>query len=165
MACAPCFHTVESTVATMLRSSAEACAELEELAVVTTLAGVVRQATPAVAQLLHVNAVTGKLLIAFVVRGDTRAFRGWLRALQHPETPRSISVRLRPRGQRPFLASLSATDVIDHQGTVIGLRWTIGVAAGEVAPVRPAAPSSPRLVSGEDDEPDADVCALGLQTG
>lgn len=94
--------------------------------VVTSRSGAIRESSPDVATLLRVDRLPGKLLIAFVARQDTRAFRGWLRALHRPGASRSITVRLRPRGGDPFPASLSVDDVVDGGGDVIGLRWTIG---------------------------------------
>jgi PAS domain S-box-containing protein len=78
--------------------------------------GVVREANLAAAALLALppELLVGKLLISFVARGDTRAFRGYLAALGAPEPPeatRTFEVRLRPRGGSPFLASVSVRAV------------------------------------------------------
>lgn len=99
--------------------------EGEARTVVTSRSGAIRECSPDIATLLRVDRLPGKLLIAFVARQDTRVFREWLRALHRPSASRSITVRLRPRGGDPFAASLSVDDVLDEEGDVIGLRWTI----------------------------------------
>jgi PAS domain S-box-containing protein len=75
--------------------------------------GVMREANRATATLLAhpQEQLIGKLLIAFVARGDTRAFRRHLLALGGPEGGRTFQVRMRPRGGAPFLAAASVRAV------------------------------------------------------
>jgi PAS domain S-box-containing protein len=95
--------------------------------VMTDGKGVISHANSAASKLLEMSptALTGKLLISFVARGDTRLFRDRLRALKDPATPRAIALRLRPRGKQPFSAALSIGTIHDARGHVIGHRWTL----------------------------------------
>jgi PAS domain S-box-containing protein len=84
-----------------------------EAYVETDAHGVVREANRAMATLLAhpQEQLIGKLLIAFVARGDTRAFRRHVLALGGPDAARAFQVRMRPRGGAPFLASASVRPV------------------------------------------------------
>jgi PAS domain S-box-containing protein len=89
------------------------CADLFDnaphAAVETDLRGAVREANRAFAALVAhpQESLAGKLLIAFVARGDTRTFRRHLLSLRDARMSRSFQVRIRPRGGAPILASLS----------------------------------------------------------
>jgi PAS domain S-box-containing protein len=98
-----------------------------EAYVETDAHGVVREANRATAALLAhpQEQLIGKLLIAFVARGDTRAFRRHLMALSGPEAARAFQVRMRPRGGAPFLASASVR-VVPGTGSH---RWMLRPAA------------------------------------
>ncbi len=110
-------------------------------ALVTTDArGVIVDANPTTATLLAFShdLLPGKLLIAFVARRDTMAFRGGLRAIVEGPGHGTISVRLRPRGGAPFLAHLALRAVHGPVRAIRGrreppvaLHWTIRVDAGE----------------------------------
>jgi PAS domain S-box-containing protein len=102
-----------------------------EAYVETDAHGVVLEANRATAALLAhpQEQLIGKLLIAFVARGDTRAFRRHLMALGGPDAARAFQVRMRPRGGAPFLASASVR-VISGTGSH---RWTLRPAAASSA--------------------------------
>jgi PAS domain S-box-containing protein len=107
----------------------------EQPCIVTDRAGSIVQANPAAATLLAIGpeAMRGKLLIAFVARQDTRAFRTRLRALDPNDEVASFEVRLRPRGGTPFSARLS----VDPVPSEAGLRWTISVVRAGRSSVEP----------------------------
>ncbi len=90
----------------LFESTAEATVE-------TDARGVMREANRAAATLLAhpQEQLVGKLLIAFVARGDTRAFRRHLSSLTAVEAVPAFEVRMRPRGGVPFLASVSVRAV------------------------------------------------------
>ena len=67
----------------------------------------------------------GKLLISFVARRDTRAFRDRLREIQATRTPPPFELSLRPRGGAPFAAVLNGRRLASHSGRLIGIRWTL----------------------------------------
>jgi PAS domain S-box-containing protein len=95
----------------------------------TTPGGAVREANIAAEALLGVQRerLTGKLLIAFVARQDTEAFRERMsesRPLDKPGT-RTFQVRMRQRGGVVFLAALSITGVMGISGRPFALRWVI----------------------------------------
>jgi PAS domain S-box-containing protein len=96
-----------------LEHSDARCADLFDnaphAAVETDLRGAVREANRAFAALVAhpQESLAGKLLIAFVARGDTRTFRRHLVSLRDARMSRTFQVRIRPRGGAPILASLS----------------------------------------------------------
>lgn len=94
--------------------------------VTTDPRGIIREANAAAAGLLGVaqRALPGKLLIGFVARRDTRAFRGKLNALNE-EHAQAFSLHLRPRGGAPFRASLSVRSMRSARAEALELRWTI----------------------------------------
>ncbi len=96
------------------------CADLFDGAadayVETDAQGVVREANRAAAALVALpqELLVGKLLISFVARGDTRAFRGYLAGLggsEASEETQTFEVRIRPRGGTPFVAAVSVRAV------------------------------------------------------
>jgi PAS domain S-box-containing protein len=88
--------------------------------------GVIREANRAAATLLGMpqEMLPGKLLVAFVARRDTRAFRDQLGTARRSR-PHAFSIKLRPRGGVPFTATLSVRT--GRRGGVDQreLRWTI----------------------------------------
>lgn len=88
--------------------------------------GVVLEANIAAATLLSMprHAMARKLLIGFVARRDTRAFRSILKAL-HDKPRDTFSLNLRPRGGPPFRASLSTRRVRRAPHGAFELCWTI----------------------------------------
>jgi PAS domain S-box-containing protein len=99
----------------------------------TDARGVMREANHAAAAFLAhpQELLIGKLLIAFVARGDTRDFRRQLIELGGPEAePRTFEIRMRPRGGTPLLTSVTVRGV---RGTSAH-RWTLrAIRAGAVA--------------------------------
>ncbi len=95
--------------------------------VLTSQAGYIEDANAAAARLFSVQegALRGKLLIAFVARQDTGAFRDWLRALEPSAEPQTLHVRLRPRGGTPLLAALAARRLPGPTDGGSALGWTI----------------------------------------
>jgi PAS domain S-box-containing protein len=103
----------------------------------TDARGVMREANRAAAAFFAhpQELLVGKLLIAFVARGDTRDFRRHLLALGGPEDePRTFEVRMRPRGGTPLLTTLSVHAVRGtggHRWTLRPIRHAAAPAAGE----------------------------------
>jgi PAS domain S-box-containing protein len=131
----------------------EACARLEqEIAkyrdlydgapdalVTTDERGTILDANVATAALLDFphEMLAGKLLIAFVARGDTFAFRSHLRQIVEGPRHGTFSTRIRPRGSRPVLAHFAVRAVhglapsARRQGEPrIVLHWTVRTDAG-----------------------------------
>jgi PAS domain S-box-containing protein len=104
-------------------------------ALVTTDArGVILDANLATATLVGFphEMLPGKLLIAFVVRRDTCAFRDRLHVIVNGTGHGSFSVRIRPRGGRPIQALLTVRAVhatvrtlVGHPEPPVALHWTI----------------------------------------
>lgn len=111
----------------LFASSRDAC-------VVTDAKGVIRDANQRAAEMLGMtpSALRGKLLIAFVARGDTRVFRHHLACVEElADKGGSVRMRMRPRGGSPFEATLwvdggrrSSND------EPISYRWTMHLHAG-----------------------------------
>jgi PAS domain S-box-containing protein len=95
--------------------------------VTTDRRGIITEGNPAAAQLLCVAqaALPGKLLISFVARGDTRAFREHLRGLPPPSGGASFGVKVRPRGRRPFAAVVMVRAIRTPGGSVVAYGWAI----------------------------------------
>jgi PAS domain S-box-containing protein len=96
---------------------------------VTSPGGVVREANAAAEALLGVprERLNGKLLIAFVARQDTDAFRerlGGSDGFDQPAT-QTFQARMRQRGGGVFLAVLTVSPVLGISGRPFALRWTI----------------------------------------
>lgn len=90
--------------------------------------GTIEEANAAAAKLLAMPAarLPGKLLIGFVARRDTKAFRDRVHDLGHTPAARPLEVHVRPRGGAPpFPAAFSAQDVLDGGGHPVGLLWTM----------------------------------------
>jgi PAS domain S-box-containing protein len=101
---------------------------MPDAGVVTDAKGVIREANPRAAEMLGMpsSAMRGKLLIAFVARGDTRIFRqrlGNLGELARTGTP--FRVLMRARGQLPFQANL----IVQPGNEPASYRWVIRRAA------------------------------------
>jgi PAS domain S-box-containing protein len=103
-------------------------------AVETDSRGVVREANRAFAALVaHPReSLAGKLLIAFVARGDTRSFRRHLLSLRDPRGARTFPVRIRPRGGAPILVTFSVR-AMPGDGSY---HWTLRPAASTPAEIR-----------------------------
>ncbi|HEY8038184.1 MAG TPA: PAS domain-containing protein [Polyangiaceae bacterium] len=111
---------------------------------VTDRRGVIDEANTAAARLFAVPhaAMSGRLVISFVARQDTRRFREWLLTLDAAADLHQTRVRLRPRGGAPFLATVAVRFVPGLWGRSAGLRWmmTPDVAAA-AAPAHAVMPS------------------------
>jgi PAS domain S-box-containing protein len=122
----------------------EACARLErervryhdlyvsapDALVTTDERSTIVEANPATARVLNFphETLPGKLLIGFVARGDTNVFRGRVRALVGGHgSQEAFSVRMRPRGGRPFLAELSVRVVRSQLEPTVALHWNMRV--------------------------------------
>jgi PAS domain S-box-containing protein len=96
---------------------------------VTSTGGIVREANVAAESLLGVprERLAGKLLIAFVARQDTEAFRERLAESDSLGLPgsRTFQARMRQRGGVVFLAALAVAPVLGINGRPFALRWTI----------------------------------------
>ena len=100
--------------------------------VVTTLGGTVHEANVAARVLFGVEwgFLTGRPLISFVARQDTRAFRAFLHASQaaderRTDVPRALTLRVRPRGQSVFVVTARVAIVRSGVGRPIALRWML----------------------------------------
>jgi PAS domain-containing protein len=108
--------------------------DLGEPYVITDLRGSITEANDSAAALFAVDLDTfllGRLLIAFVARQDTRAFRAAHRKLVEEEDASvcALVVRMRPR-KRPVLRVEATGRVVRSQsGETIALRWWLHPAA------------------------------------
>jgi PAS domain S-box-containing protein len=100
--------------------------------IVTNLAGVVEEANIAAGALFRAEpaSLTGRSLITYVARQDTRIFRSLLRKLQaadqvSTESPHRAVLRMRPRGQAVFVVSARLSVVISGSGKPLALRWVL----------------------------------------
>jgi PAS domain S-box-containing protein len=100
--------------------------------VVTTLGGTVHEANVAARVLFGVESgfLTGRPLISFVARQDTRAFRAFLHESQaadirRPAAARALTLRVRPRGQSVFVVTARVAIVRSGAGRPIALRWML----------------------------------------
>ena len=90
--------------------------------------GVIVDANKATGELLGMapTVLPGKLLIGFVARSETRAFRTRLLALsRHTGGLSSFETLVRPRGGSPFNAAMHVRPVCTGNGQVFAHRWTI----------------------------------------
>jgi PAS domain S-box-containing protein len=116
--------------------------ETEDGCILTEGRGIIEDANAAAGRMLGMapEAMAKKLLISFVARRDTRAFREQLRDIQ-ASTERSarawpvLQLQLRPRGGSPFLVRMGARPVVGADGRRIGFCWSM----------RPASPAGPTL--------------------
>jgi PAS domain-containing protein len=72
--------------------------------------------------------LVGKPLISFVARQHTRAFREHLKSLSDHGTeqePAPVCLRMRPRGQMPFMVSLKASLVRNPSAKPVAIRWNL----------------------------------------
>jgi PAS domain S-box-containing protein len=100
--------------------------------IVTNLAGVVDEANIAAGALFRAEpaSLTGRALITYVARQDTRMFRSLLRKLQaadhvSTESPHRAVLRMRPRGQPVFVVSARVSVVTNGNGKPLALRWVL----------------------------------------
>jgi PAS domain S-box-containing protein len=101
--------------------------------VVTNLMGSTQDANIATCKLLSVarDFLQGRPLISFVAQQDTRTFRTFLVALREagPDgPPRTLTLRMRPRGRPVFVAAVRASVVCTGSGDPVALRWTFRTA-------------------------------------
>jgi signal transduction histidine kinase len=100
--------------------------------IVTTMAGVIDEANVAAGTLFRSQPafLTGRPLITFVARNDTRTFRSFLTQLQSSDqnavgNPHQAMLRMRPRGQPVFVIFARTTPVMGGGGRPIALRWML----------------------------------------
>jgi PAS domain-containing protein len=98
--------------------------------VVTTIAGVIDEANRAAGTHFRSEPafLSGRPLITFVARSDTRTFRSFLTQLQGVDedlarASQHAMLRMRPRGQPVFVVFARATPVMGSAGKPIALRW------------------------------------------
>ena len=93
--------------------------------------GLINDANLATAKLFssEPHFLVGKPLISFVARQDTRAFREHLKSLTdhgaEQELPPVCQLRMRPRGQMPFVVSLKASLVRNPSAKPVAIRWNL----------------------------------------
>ena len=123
----------EELVATHLQVEAERLRyqELFQLAphayVVTSLAGVIREANQSASQLFGVPPQTliGKALAAYVASEDRQRFRALLSAMTPGEESRTTPFKLRARAGLRLCVALTYSLVQDIDGRPFGFRWLI----------------------------------------
>ncbi len=98
--------------------------------VVTTAHGILSEANIAAGRLFGVTAraLVGKALIGFVARQDPRQFRALVRELEGSAgrgDVRTLTIRMRPRGEPVFVASLRVVAARGLRGQPTAFRWTI----------------------------------------
>jgi signal transduction histidine kinase len=98
--------------------------------VVTDLRGTTHDANLAAGSLFSVEPgfLAGRPLITFVARQDTRRFRAFLQELAEANGvagPRTLTLRLRPRGQSAFVASARVGVVKGLSGAPVAVRWML----------------------------------------
>jgi signal transduction histidine kinase len=101
-----------------------------EAYVLTDLTGVVQEANAAGGALFSADPrfLRGRLLVSFVARGDTRAFRDLVRSVAEAPSPAGahpFSMRMRPRGQPVFPCSGRVALLVSPTGKRIALRWIL----------------------------------------
>jgi PAS domain S-box-containing protein len=103
-------------------------ASSRDVCLITDARGVIREANRRAGETLGMSpaALRGKLLIAFVARGDTRDFRGHLANLAElAKSGTPVRVRLRARKGSPFKATLCVDGGRRSTHEPISYRWTI----------------------------------------
>jgi signal transduction histidine kinase len=104
--------------------------------VVTDLSGTTQEANLRAAGLFNVapQFLAGRPLVSFVSRQDTRLFRAILKDVEQADgAVRSATIRMRPRGQAPFVVAARVALVRSLAGRPIAVRWSLRqVDAGEV---------------------------------
>jgi PAS domain S-box-containing protein len=98
--------------------------------VVTDLTGLGQDANLAAGALLGTEPglLVGRPLITFIARQDTRAFRNLLREIGETQTDgprRTLTVRLRPRGQAVFVVCAHVSVVRALSGRPLAIRWML----------------------------------------
>jgi PAS domain S-box-containing protein len=94
----------------------------------TDLSGIVREANRSAARLFGVEPryMAGKTLVSFVALEDRPRIRAELGRWQSEPTPKSLDVRLKPRFDPPFDASITLSVARGGaRDTAIGFRWLI----------------------------------------
>jgi PAS domain S-box-containing protein len=94
---------------------------------VTNVEGKILEANQAAATLLNIskNFLIGKPLVNFIPEEERRDFRSQLLKLGDMERIKEWELRLQPRKNQQFDASLSVVTIRDREGKSIGWRWLI----------------------------------------
>jgi PAS domain-containing protein len=96
--------------------------------VITDLAGTTQEANLRAAGLFNVppQFLAGRPLVSFVSRQDTRLFRALLKeAEQVAGGVRAAMIRMRPRGQTPFVVAARVSLVRSLSGAPMAVRWSL----------------------------------------
>jgi signal transduction histidine kinase len=98
--------------------------------VITDLRGITHDANVAAGLLFSVepNFLAGRPLITFVARQDTRRFRTFLQELGTSRglaAARTLTLRMRPRGQLAFVACAHVGVVAGVSGAPVAVRWML----------------------------------------
>lgn len=96
--------------------------------IVTDLAGITQEANLRAAGMFSVAPpfLAGRPLIGFVARQDTRVFRSLLKDMGAADgAVRSATIRMRPRGQMPFVVAARVAVVRSSSGLPIAARWSL----------------------------------------
>ncbi len=94
----------------------------------TDLTGIVREANLSAARLLRVKPqfLIGKALVSFVAMGDRPRIRAELGRWRSEPTPKTLEVKLQPRGGEPFDAAIALSVARGGpQDTAVGFRWLV----------------------------------------
>src|SRR5690242_9199622 len=94
----------------------------------TDLTGIVREANLSAARLLRVKPqyLVGKALVSFVAMEDRSRVRAELGRWRSEPTPKTLEVKLQPRGGDPFDAAIALSVARGgQQDTAIGFRWLV----------------------------------------
>ncbi|MGN6393647.1 MAG: ATP-binding protein [Gemmatimonadales bacterium] len=94
----------------------------------TDLTGIVREANLSAARLLRVKPqyLVGKALVSFVAMEDRPRVRAELGRWRSEPTPKTLDVKLQPRGGDPFDAAIALSVARGgQQDTAIGFRWLV----------------------------------------
>jgi PAS domain-containing protein len=96
--------------------------------IVTDLNGFTQEANLRAAALFDVSPsfLAGRPLVSFVSRQDTRLFRTLLKDVEHMDgSVRSALLRMRPRGQMPFVVAARVGVVRSPSGRAVAARWSL----------------------------------------
>jgi PAS domain S-box-containing protein len=98
-----------------------------EAYLVTDVAGKIREANRAAADLLNISEphLIGKPLVVFVASEERWQFRNELNRQRNGSRIQDWKVHLQPRGGEPFEAMLTVSVVRDREGMPLSLRWML----------------------------------------
>jgi PAS domain S-box-containing protein len=94
----------------------------------TDLTGIVREANLSAARLLRVKPqfLIGKALVSFVAMADRPRVRAELGRWRSEPTPKTLELKLQPRGGEPFDAAIALSVARGGpQDTAVGFRWLV----------------------------------------